>query len=118
MVDHQAVCSCPARTSGDPRQQCRALECVENNDCSPGTSCVKNACVDVCQLDGVCGVNAICATINHTPLCSCQPGFTGDPTVGCNKIQQCATQNDCPNNLICAFGVCSRKFKSFLCEEI
>ena len=38
VVDHSALCSCPARTSGDPRQQCRSLECVENNDCSPGNN--------------------------------------------------------------------------------
>ena len=109
VVDHSPFCSCPARTTGDARSECKTLQCVENNDCDSGKSCVKNQCVDVCRLDGVCGGNAQCTTINHTPLCSCAPGHTGDPTVGCTRIQQCAVQNDCPNNMICAFGVCSRK---------
>ena len=109
VVDHSPFCSCPARTTGDARSECKTLQCIENNDCDSGKSCVKNQCVDVCRLDGVCGGNAQCTTINHTPLCSCAPGHTGDPTVGCTRIQQCAVQNDCPNNMICAFGVCSRK---------
>ena len=107
VVGHQASCSCPARTSGNPRTECRQLECVENTECPVGRSCVQNKCVDACTLAGVCGANAVCTVLTHTPLCSCSPGFTGDPTVGCSPILTCASQAQCPANLICAFGVCS-----------
>ena len=63
--------------------------------------------MDACTLAGVCGANAICTVLTHTPLCSCSPGFTGDPTVGCSPVLTCASQAQCPANLICAFGVCS-----------
>ena len=49
VVAQQAVCSCPARTVGNPRAECRQLECVESTDCSVGRSCVKNKCVDACR---------------------------------------------------------------------
>ena len=110
----QAVCSCPARSTGNARNECRQLACIENNDCAVGKSCVSNECVDVCSLSGVCGPNAKCSVVNHTPLCSCQEGFTGEPTQGCSPVLQCTGPNDCPNNMICAFGVCSRKFNTFL----
>ena len=61
----------------------------------------------ICSLAGVCGANALCIVLSHTPLCSCQPGFTGNPTVGCSPILTCSSQANCPANLICAFGVCS-----------
>jgi hypothetical protein len=34
---------------------------------------------------GSCGYHAICHVINHTPVCTCEPGFIGDPFVGCNS---------------------------------
>ena len=107
VVGHQPLCSCPARTQGNPRVECRQLECVENTECPVGRSCVQNKCVDACSLAGVCGANALCTVQIHTPLCSCQGGFTGDPTVGCSPILICSSQAECPANLQCAFGVCS-----------
>lgn len=32
---------------------------------------------------GTCGQNARCQVLNHNPICSCSPGFTGDPFVQC-----------------------------------
>lgn len=54
-------------------------------------------------------MNSQCKTINHTPLCACNQGFTGDPTIGCTKIVQCIRDTDCPNGALCAFGICSAK---------
>lgn len=33
---------------------------------------------------GTCGFNARCQVINHNPICSCNPGYNGDPFVRCN----------------------------------
>ena len=92
------------------RSKCVELECVENTDCSSGESCVNNKCEDVCRLDGVCGTNADCRTRNHVPLCSCREGFNGDPRIGCNRVIACARDVECPTNMMCAFGVCSREY--------
>ncbi len=86
------------------------MECVENTDCSADKSCLNNKCVDVCKEDsGACGSNAKCTTVNHTPLCACARGFDGDPRVGCSRVLTCARDNECPTNMMCAFGICSRK---------
>lgn len=38
-------------------------------------------CVDPCP--GACGSNSKCRVKNHSPLCSCSPGYTGDPFLRC-----------------------------------
>ena len=51
--------------------------------------------------------NSDCTTIDNRPFCACRPGYTGDPRVGCTKIQQCAADAECSANVLCAFGVCT-----------
>lgn len=41
-------------------------------------------CKDPCP--GSCGNNALCNVVNHSPVCSCSHGFTGDPFSGCSLI--------------------------------
>lgn len=77
-------CSCLPGYFGDPYSECRP-ECVNNNDCSKRKSCVNNKCRDPCP--GVCGSNTECHVANHSPYCSCLPGFTGNPSVACNIIR-------------------------------
>ena len=105
--NHQPRCQCPPRTTGDPLERCSAMECVDNPDCPSGRSCVDNRCQNVCSFDGVCGANSDCTTIDNRPFCACRPGHTGDPRVGCTKIQQCAGDAECSANMLCAFGVCT-----------
>ena len=38
-------------------------------------------CIDPCS--GVCGLNAACNVIKHSPICTCRSGHTGDPFVRC-----------------------------------
>lgn len=76
-------CSCLPEYYGDPYVECRP-ECVMNSDCPNTKSCVNQKCVDPCP--GVCGNNAECFIANHSPHCSCFPGYTGNPSVACYEI--------------------------------
>lgn len=81
-VNGQAVCSCLPEYSGSP-PNCRP-ECVSSSECSQEKACINQKCKDPCP--GVCGTNAKCRTINHSPICSCIAGYTGDPFSRCSPI--------------------------------
>lgn len=34
----------------------------------------------------MCGTNAICSVVNHSPICQCPPGYTGSPFSACHEI--------------------------------
>jgi hypothetical protein len=59
-------------------------ECVVSSECPQNRACVNQKCVDPCP--GTCGLNARCEVINHSPICSCQAGYTGDPFTRCFPI--------------------------------
>lgn len=82
VVNEQAVCSCLPNYLGNP-PNCRP-ECVVSSECSLDKACVNQKCADPCP--GTCGINAQCKTINHSPVCSCQSDFTGDPFTRCFPI--------------------------------
>lgn len=73
-------CTCLPEYFGDPYSGCRP-ECSVNNDCSRDKACLNNKCRDPCP--GVCGFNAECHVVNHSPACSCVTGYVGDPLQGC-----------------------------------
>ena len=81
-VNGQAVCSCLPAYIGTP-PGCRP-ECVVSSECVQNRACMNQKCVDPCP--GTCGLNARCEVINHSPICSCQVGFTGDPFTRCFAI--------------------------------
>lgn len=81
-VNGQAVCSCLPNYSGSP-PGCRP-ECVVSSECPQDKACVNQKCVDPCP--GVCGQNANCRVNNHSPICTCAPGYTGDPFSRCYTI--------------------------------
>lgn len=83
-INGHAVCSCLTRYIGSP-PNCRP-ECVVSSECDQNMACQNEKCIDPCP--GTCGVNARCTVINHNPICSCSPGFTGDPFNRCIK-QEC-----------------------------
>lgn len=76
-------CTCLPEYFGDPYVGCKP-ECLSNNDCDRSKACIRNKCQNPCP--GVCGVNAICKTLNHNPTCSCIDGYTGDPLSSCHEI--------------------------------
>lgn len=70
----QAVCSCLPTYSGSP-PNCRP-ECVVSSECPTNRACINQKCADPCP--DPCGRNANCKVINHSPICTCQQGYTGD----------------------------------------
>lgn len=75
----QAVCSCLPTYIGSP-PSCRP-ECVVSSECPTNRACVNQKCVDPCPAP--CGNNANCKVINHSPICTCRQGFTGDAFSSC-----------------------------------
>lgn len=59
-------------------------ECLIHADCPTRLACLQNKCRDPCT--GSCGFNAKCTVVNHQPICSCEPGYQGDPFNGCNLL--------------------------------
>lgn len=74
------ACTCVPGYFGDPYMGCRP-ECVTNNDCHLDQACSNNKCVNPCE--GACGINAVCNVAHHTPVCLCNDGYIGNPTVSC-----------------------------------
>lgn len=74
-----AICSCRPNYIGSP-PSCRP-ECSVSTDCIPNKACVNKKCSDPCP--GTCGQNARCHVTNHSPICSCPTGYSGDPFVRC-----------------------------------
>lgn len=82
VINNSPSCSCNQEFIGSP-PNCRP-ECISNSECSSHLACINQKCKDPCP--GSCGSNTNCATVSHTPMCSCVPGFTGDPFSQCNSI--------------------------------
>lgn len=82
-INDQAVCSCLPEYIGAP-PTCRP-ECSTNTDCALNKACLQQKCRDPCP--GVCGNNAQCFVQNHSPICRCESGFSGNPFVGCERIR-------------------------------
>lgn len=92
----QAICSCLVNYVGSP-PGCRP-ECVVSSECASDKACLNQKCVDPCP--GTCGQNAQCQVINHSPICSCRSGYTGDPFSRCYRIPRKKTLS----------SLCSRYF--------
>lgn len=80
--DNRPVCSCLPGMLGAP-PNCRP-ECLIHADCPTRLACLQSKCRDPCT--GSCGFNSRCTVINHQPVCSCEPGYQGDPFSGCNAV--------------------------------
>lgn len=89
-ISGQAQCSCLSNMIG-VAPNCRP-ECLVSSDCLSNQACLNQRCIDPCP--GLCGANAGCRVLNHSPFCSCIQGYTGDafsdckpnPVVGKNLI--------------------------------
>lgn len=78
-VGSTAACSCLQNYVGRP-PNCRP-ECTINAECAGNFACLNERCKDPCP--GSCGLSAICNVVNHSPVCVCSQGYTGDPFTAC-----------------------------------
>lgn len=83
-INGQAVCSCVPEFVGSP-PNCRP-ECVTSTECLLSKACVNQKCINPCP--GSCGINAVCQVVNHSPICSCETRYTGDPFFRCVPISK------------------------------
>ena len=82
VVGNTPACSCLPHYVGRA-PNCRP-ECTISAECLSNLACQNERCRDPCP--GSCGVQATCVVVKHAPVCTCQPGFTGDPFAGCSLI--------------------------------
>lgn len=61
--------------------------CTLSADCPRSLACVNSECADPCK--NACGMHAGCQVVNHSPICFCPNGMTGNPLTTCNKIPNC-----------------------------
>ncbi|XP_047739046.1 uncharacterized protein LOC108675679 isoform X4 [Hyalella azteca] len=106
--DHVPQCTCPPGYTGDPKIACSLQiagpreTCTRDTDCSDDMACLDGVCYSPCQ----CGKDATCHVLNHRPVCSCAPGYIGDPNTEC-RISGCSTNTDCPLTTQCINGNCT-----------
>lgn len=81
-IGETPACSCLLNYVGRS-PNCRP-ECSINSECPSNLACVNERCIDPCP--GSCGALATCTVSNHRPICTCIPGYTGDPFRNCNEI--------------------------------
>lgn len=95
--------------------ECVRVECEEHADCPGALVCLNNACQDPCRVPSLCGENAECRAgpAPGQTTCSCRPGHTGDPDLGCVAIQYCAGDNQCPSGTRCSNGICLCEYYSY-----
>lgn len=74
------TCKCLPEMLNRP-PNCHA-ECSIDLHCPDEMLCINYRCRDPCAV-GICGTEADCRVINHTPLCECPENFSGDPYIEC-----------------------------------
>ena len=57
-------------------------QCRVDSDCRDPDRCVQGSCQLACRVDQ-CGVNAQCDSQHHRAVCSCPPGYVGNPHIEC-----------------------------------
>lgn len=78
----QAVCSCLSNYIGAP-PGCKP-ECTISTECATNRACENNKCIDPCP--NSCGQGTTCRVVNHSPICMCKSGFSGDPFTRCTFV--------------------------------
>lgn len=82
VIGTEYACSCKPNYIGRP-PNCRP-ECTQNSECPSNKACKNEQCIDPCP--GACGQNAMCNVINHNSVCTCNPGYEGNPSSVCTPV--------------------------------
>ena len=93
-INGSPSCSCLPEFQGSP-PNCRP-ECVSNSECASNLACINRKCKDPCP--GICGLNAECRVVSHTPNCVCVTGYIGDPFTQCTVPPTPVQENLTPCN--------------------
>lgn len=103
-IGESPSCSCLKDFNGSP-PNCKP-ECISNSECPSNLACINLKCKDPCP--GLCGSNAECRVISHSPMCVCLIGYNGDPFTQCsiqqNEVYEPSTPcvpSPCGSNAIC-----------------
>lgn len=104
-TSHRPICYCPSGYTGDGYNACSHLECNAEEECPDDSICFNNRCVDACTVSRPCGTNAKCHTSQHTTVCQCDAGYSGEPYISCATMG-CRTDSSCPSTHSCLNGIC------------
>ncbi|KAB7496769.1 hypothetical protein Anas_09923 [Armadillidium nasatum] len=101
------LCVCPDGTVIKENGKCDVLPpikpiCAAHEECPSDEACVNGFCKDPCQ----CGTNADCDIVDHHAVCTCKPGFEGDPEIVCHEIG-CYGNDDCATTHACINANCT-----------
>ena len=112
VIDHQASCSCPTATRGDPNDQslgCFRVDCSENDDCAFDHACDQKTfkCFNPCERMDC--FNGLCQVKNRKAVCQCAAGF--EPSIN----NQCADINECSRNPCHPTATCRNTPGKFQC---
>lgn len=70
-------------------------ECRRDDECSDDKACFDHRCQNPCIVRQPCGINAECRARDHSPFCTCLPGYRGNPLLQCTKgrVQRCSAES-------------------------
>lgn len=92
-------------------------ECLSSSECTLDKACINQRCVDPC-LTTQCGARASCRVINHSPICACDLGYTGDPFRFCQEPPRIEPPkpNPCIPSPCGPFSECSVQLDAAVCN--
>lgn len=67
--------------------------CESDTECLDSEACYMGQCENLCSFATVCAPNAKCHVIKHRPVCSCPPGYEGNPATKCYQPKLCKTNH-------------------------
>lgn len=101
------ICVCPSGYISSGSGTCKTIPaitdvaCTADSQCPSDRACINGICINPCD----CGPNAECHIKNHKPVCSCIPGYEGNPNLEC-VAAGCKSDSDCSGQHMCRNHAC------------